>query len=371
MGGGGWALPFQDNVDNRDRVFWAGKFGNITTFLLPIEKLAEGDGGNPSRVPANAPFGRTVQAPLTNSPAANDAFDQSQSDLDAYAAGIIWPIAPWLVWKPLLYYVDFQNGLGSPQTIPGTPDNPNPNGATDIVFLNGLTVKFWQLKLDAEITWRNRQQDQYALNTNTGRLEDWDETQFTWFGDLSWASGPFEAAIGGWYLQGTDSHNAWKNAGLNGTDGEFQPYLLLFSEDMGLLFDTAGVPNGSAGLSGYQSFFVRGSYKLTDTMKVGAIFGMLKADETINGPRNAAGIPQVANGTKTNGLAADDDLGWELDFSFAWGFMPNIKYVAELAYFSPGDYFKDIHLNVNGVGTDFVDAETSTWGIRHMLVINW
>jgi hypothetical protein len=361
MSGGGWAFPFQDNVNNRDRVLHMGKIGNITTVLLPIEKLREEDGGAySSNHPTGTGWGKNVQQPLTNTPAANDSFDQSSSDWDAYAAGIIWPVAKWFTWRPLVYYVDFQPGLGG----------ATPNGATDILFLNGLTFKFWQLKLDAEVNWRNRSQDQFGVDS-AGRLQDKDETQFTWWGDLSWSSGPFEAAIGGFYLQGTKSRDSWKNVSHNGTDGEFQPYLLLFSEDMGLLWDTAGVPNGSAGLSGYQSFYFRGSYKLSDTMKVGAVFGWLNAAETISS--GTSGV--AASGTKTNGAAADDDLGWEFDVSFDWKFMPNIKYVFEAAYYSPGDYYKDITLNL-GTATapnlvDFVDQETSTWGIRHMLVINW
>jgi len=320
MGGGGWAYPFQDAEDNRDRIKYVRKVGHIVV-LGVIEKLAEADG-------AVNGFGA-----LTAAPAIGDPFDQSHSDLDAYAVGAIIPFSKNIIYKPLLYYIDFQAASDAYQGI----------------FMNGLMIKAGPFKLDAEINYR------WVEWENLVGTRDRDEGQWSWWADAGVTFGPAEIALGTFYVEGTDSVNAWNNKSLWGIGAEFQPLLLLTSEDCGLLWNSAGVWNGSSGFSGLEAYYLRGAYKISDAMKISAILGYVQADE-------------MMRATHYNGGTASDELGWEFDMGFEWKFMPNIKYVAEFAYLWAGDYWGEAAVYGNAPG---VDLSNDVWGMRHMLVIEW
>ncbi|MBW2346154.1 MAG: hypothetical protein JRF53_19595 [Deltaproteobacteria bacterium] len=325
MSGGGWAYPFQNASDNRDRIKYVRKVGHIVLVGL-IEKLAEFDGGGP----------------LTAAPAAGDVFDTSHSDVDAYAVGSVIPFSKNIIYKPLFYYIDRQIGGGS-------------DGYTAI-FMQGLMIKAGPFKLDTEINYRWTDRENMFLNGATGLMEDWDEGLWSWWADAGVTFGPAEIALGAFFVEGTDSVNAWNNQSLWGIGADFEPLLLLTSEDAGLIWNASGVANGSSGTSGFEAYYLRGVYKISDAMKISAILGYVEAEEMMAGTH--------WDGVRT----ADDELGWEFDIGFEWKFMPNIKYVAEFAYLDAGDYWSTFGGYGNAAG---IDVANDVWGMRHMLVINW
>ena len=327
MGGGGWAYPYQDAKDNRDRIKYVRKFGHILMVGV-IEKLAELDGA----------------APLTAAPAAGDAFDTSHGDVNSYAVGSVIPFSKSFIWKPLFYYIDRQTAGGLA------------NDGYSAIFMNAFTVNVGAFFLDTEINYRWTDRQNFAINGVTGLPEDWDEGQWSYWVDLGVNFGPAQLAFGSFFLEGTDSANAWENQSLWGIGAEFEPLLLLTSEDAGLVWNAVGVANGSAGGSGFEAYYLRGCYKISDSMKISAILAYVEGDE-------------MMPGSHWDGVrSADDELGWEFDIGFEWKFMPNIKYVAEFAYLDAGDYWSTAAYAGNGVGTS---VDNDVWGMRHMLVINW
>ncbi len=56
----------------------------------------------------------------------------------------------------------------------------------------------------------------------------------------------------------------------------------------------------------------------------------------------------------------DDELGNEIDLTFAWKFMPNTTYMVTGGYFMAGDYFKD----------RFGDSN-DTYGVRNTIRVEW
>jgi hypothetical protein len=222
--------------------------------------------------------------------------------------------------------------------------------------MNAFTVNVGAFFLDTEINYRWTDRKNFAINGVTGLPEDWDEGQWSYWVDLGVNFGPAQIALGSFFLEGTDSANAWENQSLWGIGAEFQPLLLLTSEDAGLVWNAVGVANGSAGGSGFEAYYLRFGYKISDSMKLRAILAYVEGDEMVAGSH--------WDGVRS----ADDELGWEFDIGFEWKFMPNIKYVAEFAYLDAGDYWDTYRFAGNGVGTD---VSNDVWGMRHMLVINW
>ncbi len=301
MGGGGWAYPFQDSDSNRDRIKYVRKFGHILLVGL-VEKLGEGDGGD---------F-------LTTNPANGDSWDQSASDVDAYAVGSVIPFSKSIVYKPLLYHINWQD--------------PVPDKLT--AFMNGLMLKFGNFQLDTELNyWWFDMGDHPTIDNRD---------MFSWWLDAGLKMGPAEFGGGFFWIPGDDDATDDEQVGLLGVGEDFEPYFLFFSEDVGLFWDSGGVASGN-GVSGFQSAYLRGSFNITDTMKIGGVLGYLRADEM-----EVAGDP-------------DEEFGWEFDLNLEWKFMDNIAYVVDAGYLKAGDYWDDI--------SDGEDNDV--WGVRHMLVINW
>jgi|GEM_PF-1731508 len=327
MSGGAWAYTFQDSDANRDRIKYVRKFGKVLGVGL-VEKLGEDDGG----------LLATNGTLLTQAPAAGDTFDKSYSDTNAYAFGLVIPFSKNIVWKPLIYYIQFQ-GL---------------NGY-DALLLNGFGIKFAQsFSFDIEFNWRWGTWDNFFAGAASPDLE---RSQLSAWAEVAWRGGPFEAGLGGFWIQGEGDANTTgtnKRQAIWGLGGEFQPYLLFLSEDCGLLWNTTGVANGSAQAngSGYQSIYLRGSYKLSDSMKLSGIFGMMMADKMLAG-------------THWNGGTASDDLGTEIDLTFQWKLMDNLTYVVDGGYLFAGNYFDD------AFGAANFDPSNDVFGFRHMLVIEW
>jgi hypothetical protein len=320
MSGGSWGYAFQDSESNRDRIKYVRKFGHITVLGI-IEKLGEGDGG----------------LPLTMAPAAGDSFTNSWSDTEAYAVGAVVPFSKDIVWRPLVYYIQQQQASAF--------------GSGYILYVsNALGLKMGPFFLDGELGYWNTTRDNFF---NPG---DFEGDQWAGWLDLGMNFGPGQVALGGFYLQGESdkpavapaNNNGDKRQSISTTGEEFQPMFLFFSEDVGLLWNTSGVANGTIGLSGYQCFYLRGAYKISDTMKVKGIAGYLLADKM-----------EINN--------VDDELGWEFDLAFEWKLMDNLTYVIDAGYLMAGKYFEDI----GKVGGGTHDLSNDVFGMRHMLVINW
>ncbi len=329
--GGAWAYPFQDSTSNRDRVQWTGKIPttNITMAAL-LEKLREGDTDLPA-IGANGAVGAGNGPFLGNA----NAYTNSASDQEAYALGFIWPITKEFMWRPLFYFINEQDTIntqgGGTQVL-------------DYLFLwsNGFTYKSGPFLLDMELNyWKSPLQ----LSPTQSVKRD----QFAGWLDMSYKTGPYLVALGGFYLQGNDSTTATGKRRTVATTGEdFEPFFLLFSEDVGLCWNSAGVANGSTGgFSGFLSFYLRGSYDISKDMKLSAKLGMLRADKMV-----------FTTPTSKN-------LGWEFDLAYEFAFMKNIKYIIEGGFLKAGKYWDD----TDGVAT--ADISNNVYGIRHMLVIQW
>ncbi|MBW2615354.1 MAG: hypothetical protein JRD02_04155, partial [Deltaproteobacteria bacterium] len=330
MTGGNWAYSFQDGEDNRDRIKYVRKFGHILGVLV-FEKRVEADG-----------------TPLTMVPAAGDGWDVSHSDRNAYALGAVVPFSKNVIWKPLYYHIDEQRYI-----------MPNKGNGYLSVLMNALTLKFGNFGLDTEFNVHFANLEDAFLVA--GQTKDIDETALSWWLDAHMTFGPAEIAGGFWWIEGSDTTTKpWETKNLTNSIGaRFQPLYLFFSEDVGLLFDASGVPNGTAalgGTSGMLGLFMRGAYKISDSMKLEGILAYVEADEMLRGSH--------WNGIK----AADDDLGLEFDLNFEWKFMPNIKYCAGFAYLDAGGYWDTFAFPGNGVGTS---VDNDVWALHHKLVINW
>jgi hypothetical protein len=350
MSGGGWAYPFCDNEDNRDRIKYMRKFGHVLGGLL-IEKLAEADGGSP----------------LDLTPFNNPNFTSSAADSDAYALLAVVPFSKNIVWKPLFYFINGQgnNGAGNLQ---GTR-------ARDYLIMNGLMVKAGPFKLDTEINYRWGTTYNALRDDGVNWRDDMDRDGWALWADAGFTFGPAEIALGGWYTEGEGSTvqtSSNERQGLWALGGEFQPTMLLFSENMGALFNTAGVQNGTvpvgtpratlaSGPSGYQAWYIRGAYKISDSMKLSGILAFVYADKMTN---NGNAVQDML-GEKWNGRSASDEIGQELNLTFEWKFMPNLTYTMTGAYLWTGEYFDD------AFGAANFNPANNVFGLYHGLTIAW
>ncbi|MCP4668100.1 MAG: hypothetical protein GY849_17255 [Deltaproteobacteria bacterium] len=340
MPGGSWAYPWQNWDANRDRIKYVRKFGHIVMVGL-IEKLAENDAGNFVGAGDQLAFS---QSPPLGYAADGNPYDNNHSDIDAYAVGAIAPFSRNIIWRPLVYYVNFGNS-----GISGK------GHGYDLLILNGLMIKAGIFRLDMEINWRNRCWTKFFYDGD--EWHDWETSQWSGWMEAGLHPGPFSIVAGAFYLQGTRSGHQGtvaRNRSLWGVGAEFQPLLLLFSEDMGILWNTTGVANGTNGGSGYVGGYLRGAYKINDTMTLSAIVGNLWADTMYEG--TAA--------TDHNGriYTASRHLGFEADLAFEWKFMDNLKWVIDLGYFWAGPFFDN--WSRGGPAMDI-------FGVRNMLVIEW
>jgi hypothetical protein len=296
MSGGEWAYPFMDDPENRDRIKYVKKVGH-NVILGVIEKLSEEDGGGA----------------LASS---SSDFLQSNADVDAYAVGAVIPLSKDIIFKPLIYYVNYQaDALSSFTTA-------YKYGADKYLTLNGIMVKSGNFKLDAEIDyiWG-------AINGAPGS-PDTDWKQLLWWFDAGITQGPTELALGAWYVQGDKSATDNESNTIYGMGNEFQPLLIMTGDRANLLNDHdatnatgVGVDNGSSGKSGMDAFYLRGTHKMNDTTSMRFIWGMIRADEMQNG--------------------YDKDLGMEFDVGVDLQLVDNLKYSATLGYMWTGDYYNE------------------------------
>jgi hypothetical protein len=305
MSGGEWAYPFMDDPENRDRIKYVKKVGN-NVILGVIEKLSEEDGGGS----------------LASS---SSDFLQSDTDIDAYAVGGVFPLSKDIIFKPLIYYVNYGGDALSDyyDNVLGGAAGPSPYkyGADKYLTLNGLMIKSGNFKLDAEVD--------YIWGTiDGGPNPDTDWKQLLWWFDAGLTQGPTEIAVGAWYVQG-DKGEANERNSIYGMGNEFQPLLIMTGDRANLLNDHdalgatgTGVPNGTAGKSGMQAYYIRGNHKMNDTTSMRFIWGMITADKLVGAYE-----------------AYDDELGMEFDIGADVQLVDNLKYSATLGYMWTGDYY--------------------------------
>jgi hypothetical protein len=343
MPGGQWGTLYMDDEDNRDRIKYVRKFGHIVA-LGVIEKLEENDGGQ----------------------FAGNPFGNSDSDVDAYAVGAVIPFSKNIIYKPLLYFVDYGSGsvtLGNALAAYPPGFSLRAFGAERWLFLQEFLFKTGPFKFNAEIIYIWGEQ----YDRNVGGTKDREEKQWMWWAEGSFNFGPAEIALGHFYLQGQGDDGNEINPEINsvyGTGNMWEPLLIMFSNDIGLYNDSVGVPNSTNATawppdevaltgSGFVGWYLRGAYKISDAMKLSAIFGICEADEM-----------HVIAG-QNNGRTPDKELGQEFDIQFDWNFLPNITYSAAFAYMWTGDYYDDVD------GTVGRDLSNNIYAFMHKLTIQW
>jgi hypothetical protein len=322
MSGGAFGYAWGDNETNADRIKYVRRFGVVTLGGV-YEKSFEIDGGQV------APRLENLQTDPTQ--------DWTASDNDTDAYGIFWvvPLGKYGLYRGLSYNIRDGNPQGKRGITDGSPN-------WTYLWWTDVGLNFGMLKID--FAWDVGYRKDKSVQITPTKTEDVDYWQNTVWGEVGITPGPFELYGGGFWLQGEDSKdpkedsrvgNFW-NVGMN-----YEPNLLLFSEDMGLLYGFRGLPNGSIGTSGIRELHVRGGYKLTDTMKLTAVWDYVWLDQM-----------EINN--------VDDAIGWEFDMGFAWKFAPNLTYIIEGAYFAPGDYFNDRYNESNDV-----------YGVRNTIRVEW
>jgi hypothetical protein len=320
--GGNWANAFADSDQNRDRILYIRRFGPFTVLGL-VEKRDERDGG------LAAPRFSTVAVPA--------GYQEVDGDQDAYALGAVMPFSKNIVIRPLWYGI--RDGRSN---LLGAGDEPS----WFHIFMLGGVYKFGPVKFEHEIHYLTSDAKGSQASGGDLKFRGWDV-----YASLGMNFGPVDVGLHGFWIEGGD-HDATSNERTFGlpTGERFQPLLLLFSEDMGFLFNTRGVPNGSVDTngSGYVCLYAPVGFKISDDMKVGAVIGYLRADT-------------MQNGSRWDGKKADKELGWEVDASFEWRFLDNIKFISTGGFFTPGDYFKD--------ATNLGD--TTVWGWRNTIRVEW
>ncbi|MCP4667949.1 MAG: hypothetical protein GY849_16490 [Deltaproteobacteria bacterium] len=339
MPGGSWAFPWQNWDWNRDRILYLRSFGPIVLIGV-YEKNFEGD--DTVLFPGSRNQGR-VQSPQSRGPLLEGPFDQGHSDWDSYALGAVVPFSRNIIWRPLLYYRNWE----------WFPTNPKAHG---YLFLTSqaLMVKAGIFKMDLEVNWWNVCVTKYVYDGD--EWHDWQANQFAAWGEAGVHPGPFSIIFGAFYLQGARKDAdiyPWHNRSISATGGEFQPTLLLWSEDMGLVWNSTGVNNGTTGASGWLGIYLRGAYKINDTMTLTGIIHQLWTDTMYSGTK--------MDNTGARVYTRSQNYGMEANVGFEWKFMDNLKYVFELAYLWSGpaiDGWNDVPSN-------------NVLGMRNMLVIEW
>jgi len=333
MSGGNWAYPFADLDQDRDRIKYIKRFTPWLLGLAVIGKRAENDGGVFAPVGGAAPGG-----------AGTTSFEQGEADQDGYAIGFVITPSKNLFIKPLFYWIKQKNA--SP------PGLTNQMDAFQIV--PAVMWKIGAFRLDAEYVWVGGE-----VETPAG-VSDMDIDQDALWIQGTYTAGPAELSLAYWWIEG-DGQNPLTAVNPDAkrfvtVGATFQPLLLLFSEDMGYLWNSVGVSNGSVNNnSGFSSFYLRGTYKISDSMKISAVLGYVEADEMVAG-------------THWDGIrSADEEIGWEFDMTFAWKFMPNMTYMIDMGYLWTGDYYDTCGLFTNGT---FNPGE-NVFGIRHGLRVEW
>ncbi len=220
------------------------------------------------------------------------------------------------------------------------------------IFMKGLTFNFRQFKLDTEVNFLWASPGDFLQDASL-ELKRWSSRL-----DLAAEFGAAEFAIGSLHMEGVDSSTGAppkERAGFRGFDERFRAPFIPLREKVGLLWyrgdvsnTTPSEPTGDIlGDRGYKSLYLRGFFKISDTMKTGAVFSLVQANEI-----------------EQSGIFYN--IGQELNISFEWDFMDNLSYIIDAGYFKAGD-----HSNDDGMALDSKDIGNHAYGFRQDFVISW
>jgi hypothetical protein len=252
----------------------------------------------------------------------------------------------------LLEYVD-------DKTNSGTGATPYSSQYTIVdPFFKGV---FGMVTVEAEAQWFT---GDYADYDGTTTDMDYDAMRFVL--DVGFDFGMMTAGVGYAHSDGRSaSEQDMTRANFGGNDWE--PFLIMtgyfdqassgllggkgnFNEKNALRDVTgANVASGTKwGDAGYDIFYVYGSYPVTETLTLNAIWGMAQADETSR--FNTTSEP-------------DDAIGMEFDIGAKWQIMDNMTYDVKFGYFSPDDFWK---LGVSGA-----QDPDETYSVMHSVVVTF
>ena len=247
------------------------------------------------------------------------------------------PFSKNIILRPLWYGI--RDGAGGMVYRAAGADEPSWN---HILMLGGI-YKFGPVKFEHEI--------QYWYGKDEGSTVDYKIRGWGIWAGVGMNLGPLDVDFNAFWLEGGDHTTGTDRTMTLGTGNRFQPLLLMFSEDMGLFYASRGVANGSldpAG-SGYICLYAPVTFKISDDMKVGGAFGYLRADKMLDG-------------THYSGTGrASKELGFEIDASFEWRFVDNIKFISTGGFYKPGSYWTD----ATGIG------KQNVWGWRNTIRVEW
>ncbi|MDY0376108.1 MAG: hypothetical protein RBQ72_10320 [Desulfobacterium sp.] len=256
--------------------------------------------------------------------------------------------------------------LGMPAASGGSANDP-----MDVVATRGATTqakvillapyfegKFGNFSLSTELD--------YVFGTaeydNPG-AKDRDLKAFAYFVEGGYDMGPLTFQLGFAHSKGDADYTDDKieSMGYVSPGVDWKKLLILHDDVTGMNTTLAnGLGNhvgagfatpSTAMLDGYQLLYAGVDYALTDTISLGFIAGMSKADEV---PSNSAGKNY------------DDDQGVEYDATFTWNLTKNLQYKAVAAYLDGGDYW-----NTRTTGIYDNDIDPDIYTLYHKLTLTF
>ncbi len=253
--------------------------------------------------------------------------------------------------------------LGAPVTSGGSADDP-----MNVIATRGATMagkvfllspyfegRFGDFSLTAELD--------YVFGTaeydNPG-ADDHDIRGFGYFVEGGYDLGPATFQLGFAHSSGDADYTDDKieSMGFVSPGVDWAKLLILHDDVTGMNTQLAnGIGNhvgagfataSTAMCDGYQLFYAGVDYAVTDTISLGFIAGMSKADE----------VP--------NGMEYDDDQGVEYDASFTWNLTKNLQYTATAAYLDGGDYWK-----TRATGSVDSQIDPDIYTLYHKLILTF
>lgn len=197
----------------------------------------------------------------------------------------------------------------------------------------------------------------YMFGTNKyDSADDCDISTFAYFFEGHYDFGPAEVQLGFAHAQGDADYMDDKIEFL-APGADWAKVFILNDDAHGMNTTLAGVGNhvgdgiGSPSIAmydGYQMIYAGVDYAVTDSITIGLIAAISKADD----------IP--------DGMQYDDDQGIEYDLSFTWKLTKHLEYTSIAAYLDGGDYWKT---RKNGVVDPDIDPEI--YCLYHKLTLSF
>ncbi|MCP4116441.1 MAG: hypothetical protein GY737_13725 [Desulfobacteraceae bacterium] len=260
---------------------------------------------------------------------------------------------------------DFQSRnatLGAPASFGGSANDPMnviaSRGATCsaqvILLAPYFEGKFGDLEITAELD--------YAFGTaeyDTPGVKDRDLKAFAYFIEGGYDFGPGTFLLGFAHVTGDADYtdDDIESMGYVSPGADWEKMFILNDDSHGMNTSLAGVGNhigdgfgtaSTAMLDGYQMLYAGVDYDVTDTVNLGLMAAVSKADE----------VPA--------GMDYDDDQGIEYDFSFTWNLTKNLEYKAIAAYLDGGDYWK-----TRATGQENANIDPEIFTLYHKLTLTF